>query len=432
MNTMTRTGAASLGHSGAASINMTLATTACRHCGAALTLEACDLGDQPLANNLVPLDAPAEPDRRFPLKVMVCAECLLVQLEKTVSPSALFCDYSYMSSISSVWHDHAQRFAEKTIARFGLNASSHVIEVGSNDGTLLRYFQQRGVQCLGIDPAANIGAVARRNGVPTLTEFFGEATAAGLPDKADLLVANNVAAHVPDLMDFVRGLSIALAPQGVLSIEVQHVLAIMRHAQFDTIYHEHVFYHSALVLKRVLASVGLDIFDIELLPTHGGSLRVFAQHTETGRQPHTSALETVIATEREAGLDRPETYRALAQAASRVIDGLQTFLRDARLRNLTVAAHGAAAKGTMLLNAAGATAADIAFIADGNPLKQGRRIPGCRIPIVAPDQIQALRPDYLLVLPWNIAGEIMQQTRFIAAWGGRFVIPSPELRIVAA
>jgi SAM-dependent methyltransferase len=424
MNTVTRTEAAYL--------DMTLATTACRFCGAALTLEACDLGDQPLANNLVPLDAPAEPDRRFPLRVMVCAECLLVQLEKTVAPSALFCDYSYMSSISSVWHDHARRFADKTIKRFGLGPASRVIEAGSNDGTLLRYFQRHGVQCLGIDPAANIGAVARQNGVPTLTAFFGEATAATLAGQADLLVANNVAAHVPDLMDFLRGLAVVLAPQGVLSVEVQHVLAIMRHAQFDTIYHEHVFYHSALVLKRVLASVGLDIFDIELLPTHGGSLRVYAQHAAAGRQPHTPALETVIAMECDAGLDRPESYQALAEAASRVIAGLQTFLRDARRQGLTVAAHGAAAKGTMLLNAAGASAADIAFIADGSPLKQGRRIPGCRIPIVAPDQIEAVRPDYLLVLPWNIADEIMHQTRFISAWGGRFVIPSPELRIIPA
>jgi len=407
---------------------------ACRFCGADLTCEACDFGDQPLANNLVPMDAPAAPDPRFPLRVMVCPACLLVQLEQTAEPAAMFADYSYLSSVSAFWRDHAARFAAVAVDRFGLTGESLVIEVGSNDGTLLGQFVACGIPCLGVDPAANVAAEARRRGVPTLTAFFGEQTAAALArdgKRADLLVANNVLAHVPALMDFVRGLALALAPGGVLSIEVPHVLAMLEGAQFDTIYHEHVFYFSASVLRRVLAAAGLAVFDVQTLATHGGSLRLLAQHAGSGRHPATRSLDRVIAAERAAGLERPERYRTLADAAARVVGGLRKFLDRARMDGATVAAYGAAAKGTMLLNAAGAGAADIMFVADANPLKQGHRMPGCRIPIVPPDRLADARPDFLLVLPWNIADEIMQATSFIGAWGGRFVVPSPVLRVIA-
>jgi 2-polyprenyl-3-methyl-5-hydroxy-6-metoxy-1,4-benzoquinol methylase len=393
------------------------------------------LGDQPLANALVPMDAPAEPDPRFPLRVMVCTACLLVQLEHTADPAVMFEEYNYLSAVAASWREHTARFAAMAVQRFALTPASQVIEVGSNDGTLLRAFQAHGISCLGIDPAANIAEQARRDGVPTLTAFFGEQTAAALLRdgiRADLLVANNVLAHAPALMDFVRGLALALAPRGVLSVEVPHVLAMLRDAQFDTVYHEHVFYFSALVLRRVLASAGLAMFDVEMLPTHGGSLRLFAQHAAAGRRPATGALDRVIAIERDAGLDQPDRYRTLAEAMARVIGGVRQFLGEARADRAVVAAYGAAAKGTMLLNAAGAGPADIAFVADANRLKQGHRMPGCRIPIMPPDHIRAVRPDYLLILPWNIADEIMQATSFIAAWGGRFVIPSPNLRVVAA
>ncbi len=408
---------------------------ACRFCAAGLTCEACDCGDQPLANSLVSMDAPDVPDPRFPLRVMVCSACLLVQLEQAADPGAMFTEYSYMSSVSAFWRDHTARFSAMAVDRFGLTAESLVMEVGSNDGTLLGAFAGRGIPILGIDPAANVTAEARRRGVPTLTAFFGERTATELAAggrQADLLVANNVLAHAPALMDFVRGFARALKPAGVLSIEVPHVLAMLKGAQFDTIYHEHVFYFSALVLRKVLAAVGLAVFDVETLPTHGGSLRLLAQHAGTGQRPATPALDQVIKAEIDAGLHRPESYRILADAAARVVGGLRAFLDQARADGAVVAAYGAAAKGTMLLNAAGADSETIVFVADASPLKQGYRMPGCRIPIVAPDRLKAVRPDFLLVLPWNIADEIMEATRFIGAWSGQFVIPSPVLRVIAA
>jgi 2-polyprenyl-3-methyl-5-hydroxy-6-metoxy-1,4-benzoquinol methylase len=408
---------------------------ACRFCGADLSCEACDLGDQPLANSLVPMDAPDAPDPRFPLRVMVCSTCLLVQLEQTADPGAMFTEYSYMSSVSSLWRAHTIRFAAKAVDRFGLTANSLVMEAGSNDGTLLSAFARHGIPTLGIDPAANVAEEARRRGVPTLTAFFGERTATELAKdgrQADLLVANNVLAHAPALMDFVRGIARALKPTGVLSIEVPHVLAMLDGGQFDTIYHEHVFYFSALVLQKVLAAARLAIFDVESLPTHGGSLRLFAQHAETGQRPGTAALDQLVAAERNAALHQPQRYRTLTDDAARVVGGLRDFLTQARVDGAVVAAYGAAAKGTMLLNAARPHTEDIVFIADASPLKQGHRIPGCRVPIAAPDRLRAVRPDFLLVLPWNIADEIMEATRFIAGWGGRFVIPSPVLRIIEA
>jgi 2-polyprenyl-3-methyl-5-hydroxy-6-metoxy-1,4-benzoquinol methylase len=408
-------------------------TPACRFCGADLTFEACDLGEQPLANRLVPMDAPAVADPRFPLRVMVCASCLLVQLEQTADPAAMFTEYPYLSSVSALWRDHAARFAAMAVDRFALGEGSLVVEVGSNDGTLLSAFAGRGLRCLGVDPAENVAAEARRRGVPTITAYFSEQTAAVLRrehGQADLMVANNVLAHVPELNDFVRGLAMLLAPNGVLSIEVPHVLAMLRDARFDTIYHEHVCYFSAMVLRAVLSAAGLALFDAETLPTHGGSLRLFARHSELHGFATTSALDGIFAAERDFGLERPGCYRSLAGAAARVGSGLRRFLEQARRDGLTVAAYGAAAKGTMLLNAAGVTPEDILFVADANPLKQGFRMPGCRVPIVPPDQLRTARPDFVLVLPWNIAGEIIDAVSFIGDWGGRFVVPSPELHVI--
>jgi SAM-dependent methyltransferase len=407
----------------------------CRFCGAPLHHIAADFGDQPFANALVPMAAPAAPDPRYPLRVMVCGSCLLVQLEHAADPALLFSDYAYLSSVSTHWLDHAARFAAMATDRFQLNRSSLVLEVGSNDGYLLRAFLGRGLRGLGVEPAANIAAAARAAGIPTRTAFFGARTAAGLRQEvgpADLLVANNVLAHAPALRDFVAGLAHMLAPGGVLSIEVPHVLAMLQGAQFDTVYHEHVFYFSARVLQRVLAAAGLAIFDLERLHTHGGSLRVLAQHAATGRQPGTGALAAVLAAEDAAGLGDPARYASLAAAAASVVADLRAFAAHARAQGAVVAAYGAAAKGTMLLNAAQIGPADLPFVVDANPLKQGQRLPGCRIPILPPEHLRAARPDFLVLLPWNIADEIMAATRFIAGWGGRFVVPLPHLRIIPA
>jgi SAM-dependent methyltransferase len=406
----------------------------CRSCGASLRFAACDFGDQPLANRFV---APGDdtPEPRFPLRVMVCGTCLLLQLETVPDPSLLFGEYSYLSSVSSAWLAHGERFAGMAAARFGLDARSLVMEVGSNDGGTLRPFLARGIRCLGIDPAVNVADAALRAGVPTRTAFFGEAAAASLAAEglhANLLIANNVLGHVPDLRGFVRGLSRVLAHEGVLSIEVPHVLSLLRDGQFDTIYHEHVSYFSALSLDPLLAAAGLEIFDIETLSTHGGSLRLFVRRAGGGRHGVTSALASLIAAERDDGLDRVERYAAIGRDAARVTKALRDFLDAERAQGRVVAAYGAAAKGTMLLNAAGTGARDIAYVADANPLKQGRLMPGCRIPIVAPEHLRAARPDRLLILPWNIAGEIMAATHFIGGWGGRFVIPLPKLRLVYA
>ena len=404
----------------------------CRHCGAALTAEACDFGEQPLANALVPMDAPPTPDPRFPLRVMVCRTCLLVQLEKTCDPALMFREYSYLSAISSVWRGHVADFAATATTRFGLTADSFVIEVGSNDGTLLKPFIARGIPCLGVDAAENIAVAATAAGLPTRAAFFGQQTAKTLPRQADLLVANNVLAHAPDLDDFVRGLATALAPQGVISIEVPHVLAMLQGGQFDTVYHEHVFYFSAFVLRQILAGADLSVFDLQIVPTHGGSLRILAQHGTTGRHPPTTALDRVVAMETEAGLLDPLRYRSLAVSAAQVVGDLRAFLRKARNDGATVAAYGAAAKGTMLLNIAGIDTADVRFVVDANPLKQGHRLPGCRIPVVSPGLLDIEKPDFLLILPWNIADEIIAANAPIGAWGGRFVIPSPTLRIMPA
>ncbi len=411
------------------------APVACRGCGAPLTFTACDFGDQPLANNFVSSDQIERAEPRFPLRLMVCVSCLLAQLEQVPDPALLFGEYSYLSSVSSAWLAHGARFAAMATARFGLNAASLVIEAGSNDGGTLRPFLARGIACLGVDPAANVGAAARQDGVPTRTAFFGDDVAADLVAegrRADLLIANNVLGHVPDLRGFVRGLARVLAPGGVLSIEVPHVLALLKDGQFDTIYHEHVSYFSVLSLRHLLAAAGLALFDIETLPTHGGSLRLLAQHAATGRAPLTHAVAALIAAEQQDGLDRPERYRSIGRDAARVAAGLRSFLDGARAEGWRVAAYGAAAKGTMLLNAARAGPEDIAFVADANPLKQGRLMPGCRIPVSAPGHLHEARPDALVILPWNIADEIMQATAFIGAWGGRFVIPSPVLRVQPA
>ena len=400
----------------------------CRLCGTELRHSLIDLGATPLANALVTPERAAQgPDPVWDLHVRVCACCKLAQVETVVPPGAIFADYPYFSSVSSSWVAHARRCAEAMIARFALGGRSLVLEIASNDGYLLQHFAARGIQVLGIEAAANVAAVANARGIPTETAFFDHALARRLAVRADLLVANNVLAHVPDLAGFVAGVARALAPQGVALFEFPHLLRLIESVQFDTIYHEHYSYLSLLVVERALAQAGLRAFDVIELPTHGGSLRVLACHDGAahGAQP---GLAAVRAQERDAGLHRLAGYGGFAARVAAVQRGLREFLAACRRDGRRVAAYGAAAKGCTLLNTSRVGAPDIAFVADRAPSKQGRLLPGCRVPIVAPEALQASPPDDLLILPWNIADEIAEELAALRRAGTRFWVAVPALR----
>ena len=415
---------------------MTEHPPACRFCGAALNHIVLDLGEQPLANSFLKQADLARPEPRFRLCVRVCDECLLVQTDTTVPPETIFSDYVYFSSYSNAWLAHAKAYSEAMIARFGLGRESRVIEVASNDGYLLKNFVARGIPCLGIEPAENVAEVARAAGVPTETMFLGEDTAHGIVAKggaADLVAANNVLAHVPAINDFVAGLRALLAEKGVLTVECPHLLRLISQVQFDTIYHEHFFYFSLAAVERIFARHGLKLFDVEQLPTHGGSLRIFAERADTkSPRAQSESLHALRAAEREAGVQRKDYYDGFTRRVQATIASLREFLASARAEGKMVVAYGAAAKGNTLLNATGATAADIAYAVDRNPHKQGLFLPGTHLPVYAPERIAETRPDYVLILPWNLKDEIVQQTKHIASWGGKFAIPIPELRVFAA
>jgi SAM-dependent methyltransferase len=391
-----------------------------------------DLGSSPLANSYLDECALTRPERKYPLHVFICEKCFLVQLEGLVSPEQLFSDYAYFSSYSSTWLDHARRFAEMATARFGLTARSKVVEIASNDGYLLANFITQRIPVLGIEPAANVAAAARAKGVPTENRFFGMACAQDLRRRghaADLIVANNVLAHVPDLQDFLRGIAQLLKPDGVLSAEFPHLLQLLRQSQFDTIYHEHFSYLSLRALETALASAGLRAFDVETLPTHGGSMRLFVCRCDSTLHRQTSNIEVVRAAENAGGLQQLAAYDAFAGRVAICRQGFMDFINGAHASGRKVAAYGAAAKGNTLLNSCGITAADVAGVADRSPHKQGRYLPGSRIPIVAPEQIKEIRPDYLVILPWNLRDEIMREMAHVTEWGCRFVVAIPEITI---
>jgi SAM-dependent methyltransferase len=405
---------------------------ACRFCGAALHRSFVDLGRSPLANSFLRGDELRRMEPFYPLHAFVCDQCLLVQLEQYESPEAIFGDYAYFSSYSESWLRHCRDFAERTIARRGLNTASLVLEVASNDGYLLQYFRARGVGVLGIEPAANVARVAIERGIPTRVAFFGTETARSLAREgvaADLIVANNVLAHVPDLNDFVAGFRPVLKPTGMLSIEFPHLLRLIAYNQFDTIYHEHFSYFSLLVVDRVLARHGLALFDVEELPTHGGSLRVYAAPAATA-PPVRPDVAAVIARERAAGLDRPETYGDFGRKVVEVKCALLEFLIAARRAGKRVAGYGAPAKGNTLLNYCGVGPELLPYTVDLSPHKQGRYLPGVQIPIYPPSRIFATRPDYVLILPWNLRDEITGQMAAIRDWGGRFVVAIPALTVL--
>jgi len=405
----------------------------CRICGAALSRSFVDLGRTPLANAFVtPAQALLGQDRAWNLHARVCDVCLLVQLDTIVPPDGIFSDYVYLSSTSSSWVAHARRYTQAMIRRFGLNEGSLVVEVASNDGYLLQHFIEAGIPVLGIEPAANIAAIARKRGVPTQIAFFGAATARGFAAsglRADLLVANNVLAHVPDVTGFVAGVAHVLGQQGVATFEVPHLLRLIEDVQFDTIYHEHYSYFSLLVIERLLLAAGLRAFDVEELPTHGGSLRVFVCHGAAAFAER-PGLARVRAAERAARLDRPEGYAGFAPRVARVQQGFRDFLRAERRARHRVVGYGAAAKASTLLNTCGVAEADMPYIVDRSPAKQFRLVPGCHIPVLPPQTLFTERPDSVVILPWNLAGEIAAELDPLRQRGTRLWVAVPELRPV--
>ena len=406
----------------------------CRFCGAPLTRSFADLGMSPPSNRYLKPGQEERMEPFYPLHAFVCEVCLLVQLEQFESPSAIFGDYAYFSSYSDLWLAHAREYVERMMERFHLGAQSKVVEIASNDGYLLRNFKQLGVPILGIEPAANVAAEAERLGIPTRVDFFGVRLARQLlaeGHSADLLLGNNVLAHVPELNDFVAGLKILLKAKGVITLEFPHLLRLIEFNQFDTIYHEHFSYFSFLTVRRVFEKHGLELFDVDELPTHGGSLRIYGRHVEDESRLISEGVRNLLESEREAGLEKLETYSAFEAQVKATKRKLLTFLISAKDQGKTIVGYGAPAKGNTLLNYCGIRQDFLDYTVDRSPHKQGQLLPGSHIRIFAPEHITETRPDYLLVLPWNIKDEIMSQMRVIKNWGGKFVIPIPEPTVIA-
>jgi len=409
-----------------------MADPTCRSCGSSLTQTFVDLGMSPLSNSYLTADQCRRMEPFYPLHAYVCGSCFLVQLEEFEAPERIFSDYAYFSSYSETWLAHAQRYADDAIAALSLGGQSRVIEIASNDGYLLQYFKASGVPVLGIEPAANVAEAAVARGIPTRVQFHGEATARALVAEgiqADLVVANNVLAHVPDLNDFLRGAKILLKPHGRINMEFPHLLQLMSGNQFDTIYHEHFSYFSLLSVEEAFRRNGLVVYDVEELPTHGGSLRLHAAAAE-GRRSLSRRLEQLREREAKAGLHRLSTYGNFSAQVHAVKRALLQFLIEAKAKSSSVAAYGAAAKGNTLLNYCGIRTDLIDYVVDRNPHKQRRFLPGTHIPIHAPSRVEETRPEFLLILPWNLRDEVMQQMDGIRAWGGRFVVPIPTLQIL--
>jgi hypothetical protein len=404
----------------------------CRFCNASLAHVVVDLGVSPLCEAYVPPDRLGAEEPVYPLCAYVCDECWLVQVPEHVPPESIFTEYAYFSSYSDSWLAHAAAYVDRIAPALALGPESLVIEVGSNDGYLLQHFVARGIPALGVEPARNVAAAAIRRGVTTITEMFGRRAAHALVAtgrRADLLVGNNVLAQAPDLDDFVGGLALVLARGGVLTLEFPHLLRLLEENQFDTIYHEHFSYFSLGTVERILRAHGLAVFDAEELPTHGGSLRVHAQQAATGRRATSPRVAHLIDGERRAGLRTLERYGRFQEQVRDTKEALLAFLFGARLAGKRVAGYGAPGKGNTLLNYCGIRADLVEYTVDRNPYKQGKYLPGSRIPIHAPDHVRATRPDYLLILPWNLREEIKAQMADIRTWGGQFVVPIPRIAV---
>ena len=405
----------------------------CRLCGAPLTRTFVDLGMSPLCESYVPEDRLDDAEAFYPLHVRLCDICLLVQLPAYVSGEDIFSDYAYFSSYSDSWVAHAKRYAEEMISRLGLTAGSLVTEVASNDGYLLQHFQAESIRILGIEPAANVAKAARARGIPTEVQFLGAATGRELAQRhgrADLVVANNVFAHVPDIRSFAAGLRALVKDEGTVTLEIPHLLRLIERRQYDTIYHEHFSYLSLLTSSRALATAGLRVVDVDELVTHGGSLRVYARPEETAGEP-SGRVKTVLAAEEAAGLHTVAGHEGFAGAVLKIKSDLLGFLLAAASKGKSVAGYGAPGKGNTLLNHCGVRSDLLSYTVDRSPAKQGKFLPGTHIPIYAPERLAETKPDYILVLPWNLRDEIGRQLSYVGSWGGKLVFPIPELEIVS-
>jgi 2-polyprenyl-3-methyl-5-hydroxy-6-metoxy-1,4-benzoquinol methylase len=405
----------------------------CRFCQHELTHEFIDLVNSPPSNSFLSLEELNEPEVFYPLKLFVCDKCFFVQIDEYKKSEEIFSDkYAYFSSFSSTWLEHARRYVEMVTARLGLNTESFVIEIGSNDGYLLQYFKEKNIPCLGIEPAKNTAEVARGKGIEVVTEFFGAELAEQLAKqdkKANLLLGNNVLAHVPDINDFVKGLKILLRKDGVITLEFPHLMRLVEENQFDTIYHEHFSYLSFHTVTRIFSEHGLVLFDVEELPTHGGSLRIYAGHQEDQLKELSPSVEDLYEKESAAGMGDLSYYLNFQDKANKVKYELLSFLLAQKREGKKVVAYGAAAKGNTLLNYCGIKKDLIEFVVDASPHKQGKFLPGSHIPVVSEIEIYRNKPDYVLILPWNIREEIMEQLNYIKEWDGKLAVPIPELAI---
>ena len=404
----------------------------CRFCGTKLEHTFVDLGMSPLCESYLSADQLNQMEPFYPLHVYVCGNCFLVQLQEYVSPEHIFSDYAYFSSYSDSWLAHASKYTDQMVKRFGLNGQHLVVELASNDGYLLQYFVEKRIPVLGIEPAANVAAVAMQKGVPTQVKFFGRETARELAasgKRADLLLGNNVLAQVPDLNDFVAGMKILLEPSGVITMEFPHLQQLMDQNQFDTIYHEHFSYFSLTTAEKIFAAHGLTLFDVEELHTHGGSLRIYARHADDSSKPVSDRINELRAREESLGYSRMATYASFAEQVKKTKRKLLEFLIEAKRNGKQIAGYGAPGKGNTLLNYCAIRTDFLDYTVDRNPYKHGRFLPGTHVPIFHPDRIRETRPDFVLILPWNLKDEIIKQNAFIREWGGKFVVPIPEVKV---
>jgi SAM-dependent methyltransferase len=407
-------------------------SSSCRFCGSPLHHTFVDLGMSPLCQTHITPEELNHMEPFYPLHTYVCDNCFLVQLQEFVSPQDIFTEYAYFSSYVDALLKNASDYADLMVDRFHLTPDSQVIEIASNDGYLLQYFLKKGIPVLGVEPAVNVSQVAIDKGIPVVNRFFGKQTAIDLADergKADLLLGNNVLAHVPDINDFVSGMKVLLKSDGVITMEFPHLMSLMAENQFDTIYHEHFSYLSFTVVEKIFAHHGLTLFDVQEIPIHGGSLRIYARHAEDSSKPVGDCVTELLAREDAAGFNKLETYFTFTEQVKETKRKLLEFLITAKQKGKTIAGYGAPGKGNTLLNYCGIRTDFLEYTVDRNPYKQGKFTPGTHIPILSPDKIRETKPDYLLILPWNVKDEIMKQASYIREWGGQFVIPIPEVKI---